>query len=47
LKIEVGGYNPTIGKSYGEIGAEARTMHKSQGKADQEEEVPILSSFNT
>jgi len=32
LKIEVGGYNPTIGKSYGEIGAEARTMHKSQGE---------------
>lgn len=32
LKIEVGGYNPIIGKSYGEIGAEARTMHKSQGE---------------
>jgi LmbE family N-acetylglucosaminyl deacetylase len=32
LKIEVGGYNPTIGKSYGEIGAETRTMHKSQGE---------------
>lgn len=32
LKLEVGGYNPVIGKSYGEIGAEARTMHKSQGE---------------
>ena len=32
LKIEVGGYNPVIGKNYGEIGAEARTMHKSQGE---------------
>ncbi len=32
LKIEVGGYNAIIGKSYGEIGAEARTMHKSQGE---------------
>ena len=32
LKIEVGGYNPIVGKSYGEIGAEARTMHKSQGE---------------
>ncbi len=32
LKVEVGGYNPVIGKSYGEIGAEARTMHKSQGE---------------
>ena len=32
LNVEVGGYNATIGKSYGEIGAEARTMHKSQGE---------------
>lgn len=32
LKIEVGGYNVIEGKSYGEIGAEARTMHKSQGE---------------
>lgn len=32
LKLEVGGYNSIIGKSYGEIGAEARTMHKSQGE---------------
>ena len=28
----MGGYNPVLGKSYGEIGAEARTMHKSQGE---------------
>jgi LmbE family N-acetylglucosaminyl deacetylase len=27
LKIEVGGYNPLIGKSYGELGGEARSMH--------------------
>lgn len=32
LNMEVGGYNATVGKSYGEIGAEARTMHKSQGE---------------
>ena len=32
LKLEVGGFNPILGKSYGEIGAEARTMHKSQGE---------------
>lgn len=31
LKIDVGGYNPLLGKSYGEIAAEARSMHKSQG----------------
>jgi hypothetical protein len=32
LKINIGGYNPLIGKSYGELGGEARTMHKSQGE---------------
>jgi len=32
LKVQVGEYNPIEGKSYGEIGAEARTMHKSQGE---------------
>ncbi len=32
LKLEVGAYNAILGKSYGEIGAEARTMHKSQGE---------------
>jgi len=32
FKIAVGGYNPLIGESYGEIGGEARSMHKSQGE---------------
>ena len=32
FKVEVGGYNPLIGKSYGELGGEARTLHKSQGE---------------
>jgi LmbE family N-acetylglucosaminyl deacetylase len=31
LKIDVGGYNTLLGKSYGEIASESRTMHKSQG----------------
>ncbi len=31
LKIDVGVYNPLIGKSFGEIAAESRSMHKSQG----------------
>jgi LmbE family N-acetylglucosaminyl deacetylase len=31
LKIDVGGYNPLLGKSYGEISAESRSQHKSQG----------------
>ena len=31
LKINVGIYNPIIGKSYGEMAAESRSQHKSQG----------------
>jgi LmbE family N-acetylglucosaminyl deacetylase len=31
LKLDVGGFNPLIGKSYGEIAAEGRSQHKSQG----------------
>lgn len=31
FKIEVGGYNPQLGKSYGELAAESRSFHKSQG----------------
>src|SRR5918993_5978763 len=31
LKVDVGGYNVLLGKSYGEIAAESRSQHKSQG----------------
>lgn len=31
ITIDVGTYNPLLGKSYSEIAAESRTMHKSQG----------------
>jgi LmbE family N-acetylglucosaminyl deacetylase len=31
LKVDVGVYNPLLGKSYGEIAADSRSMHKSQG----------------
>lgn len=31
LKIDVGLYNPLLGKSYGEIAADSRSNHKSQG----------------
>ena len=31
LKIDVGVYNPVLGKSYGEVAAESRSQHKSQG----------------
>ncbi len=31
LGVEVGMFNPLLGKSYGEIAAQSRSMHKSQG----------------
>lgn len=31
LKLDVGGFNPLLGKSYGEIAALSRSCHKSQG----------------
>jgi LmbE family N-acetylglucosaminyl deacetylase len=33
LKIDVGVYNPILAKSYGEIAADSRSQHKSQGAA--------------
>ncbi len=32
LKVDAGVYNSLLGRSYGEMGGEARTMHKSQGE---------------
>ena len=29
--LEVGGYNPLLGKTYHQLAADSRTMHKSQG----------------
>lgn len=31
ITVDIGGYNPYIGKSYAEIAAESRSSHKSQG----------------
>ncbi|MCX6170299.1 MAG: PIG-L family deacetylase [Ignavibacteriales bacterium] len=31
LNVDIGEYNPLLGKSYAEIAAESRSMHKSQG----------------
>ncbi len=31
FKVDAGGYNSLLGKSYGEIAAESRSQHKSQG----------------
>jgi LmbE family N-acetylglucosaminyl deacetylase len=47
LRIDVGGYNPMLGKSYGEIGGEARSMHKSQGEGRPRRRGEIFESFAT
>lgn len=47
FKLEVGGYNFIEGKSYGEIGAEARTMHKSQGEGRPRRRGSSLEFFET
>ncbi|MCO5231066.1 MAG: PIG-L family deacetylase [Chitinophagales bacterium] len=31
LKLEIGNFNPVLGKSYGEIASNSRSQHKSQG----------------
>lgn len=31
MSVDVGGYDPLLGKSYAELAAEARSMHRSQG----------------
>lgn len=45
LKIDVGGYNPLLGKSYGEIAADSRTMHKSQGFGSAKQRGQSLEYF--
>ncbi len=46
LKIDVGVYNAIIGKSYGEIAAESRTQHKSQGAALTKTRGQSIEYFN-
>jgi LmbE family N-acetylglucosaminyl deacetylase len=47
LKVDVGVFNPLLGKSYGEIGGEARSMHKSQGEGRPRRRGEILEYFTT
>lgn len=47
FKMDVGGFNPLLGKSYGEIGGEARSMHKSQGEGRPRRRGPLFEYFAT
>lgn len=46
LKIDIGGFNSLLGKSYGEIGAEARAMHKSQGEGRARKRGQLFEYFS-
>ncbi|MFN2427452.1 MAG: PIG-L family deacetylase [Candidatus Binatia bacterium] len=45
LPTDVGGYNPLLGASYGEIAGRSRSMHKSQGFGAEQQRGPILEYF--
>ncbi|WP_439505931.1 PIG-L family deacetylase [Sediminibacterium sp.] len=47
LKIDVGVFNPFLGQSYGEVGGEARSMHKSQGEGRPRRKGPVFEYFAT
>jgi LmbE family N-acetylglucosaminyl deacetylase len=47
FKINVGGYNPLLGKSYGEIAAESRSNHKTQGFGAAKQRGDAFEFFKT
>ena len=47
LKIDVGMYNPLLGKSYGEMAAQSRSQHRSQGFGVPAQRGEIFEYFST
>jgi hypothetical protein len=47
FKLNVGVFNPVIGKSYGEIAAESRSNHKSQGFGAAKQRGEAIEYFKT
>lgn len=47
LRIDIGGYNPLLGKSYGEIAASSRSQHKSQGFGVPAKRGPLVEYFKS
>ncbi len=45
VKLDVDGYNPLLGESYGEMAADSRSMHKSQGFGVARTRTPIVEYF--
>nr|WP_224364569.1 PIG-L family deacetylase [Hyalangium versicolor] len=46
LKLDAGGFNPLLGRSWGEVAAESRSQHKSQGFGVPAERGPQPEYFN-
>ncbi len=46
VKLDVNEYNPLLGESYGEMAADSRSMHKSQGFGVARNREPILEYFH-
>ncbi|MES2332230.1 MAG: PIG-L family deacetylase [Bacteroidota bacterium] len=47
LRLDVGGFDPLLGKSSGDLGGEARSMHKSQGEGRPRRKGEIIENFTT
>ncbi len=47
IRLDVGGFDPLLGKSSGELGGEARSMHKSQGEGRPRRRGEIIENFTT
>ncbi|SEM83924.1 GlcNAc-PI de-N-acetylase [bacterium A37T11] len=47
LKLEIGQYNPLLGKSYGEIAAESRSNHRTQGFGSEKQRGSETEYFQT
>ncbi|WP_434381942.1 PIG-L family deacetylase [Melittangium boletus] len=45
LQADVGGYDPLLGRSWGEVAAESRSQHKSQGFGVAAERGPLMEYF--
>ena len=45
LTMDMGGFNPLLGKSYPELSAESRSMHKSQGFGSRARRGPLPEFF--
>jgi LmbE family N-acetylglucosaminyl deacetylase len=46
IRVDLGAYNPLLGRSYTEIAAESRSEHKSQGFGSAERRGTVINYFN-